>query len=118
LTTSPDRLTLASASVAAALPTLPHGSCRALKVWIGASRYRLRSPTHATESSDNHQMDEQELTHWLDALAAAGLIGDWQWDLDVLPGEPTGVQYWIDGRPYTHDGAVKLVRDFEAARVL
>jgi hypothetical protein len=27
------------------------------------------------------QMDERELTDWLDALAAAGLIGEWQWDL-------------------------------------
>jgi hypothetical protein len=61
-------------------------------------------------------MDERDLTGWLDVLAAAGLIGDWQWDLDVLPGEPTG--YWIDGRRYTHDGAVKLVRGFEAARVV
>jgi hypothetical protein len=32
-------------------------------------------------------MDERELTYWLDALAEAGLIGDWQWDLAVGPGE-------------------------------
>jgi hypothetical protein len=51
--------------------------------------------------------------HWL----AAGLIGDWQWDLEVQPGKPAGVQYWIDERRYTHDGAVKLVRDFDAAGV-
>ena len=63
-------------------------------------------------------MDERDLSDWLDALAAAGLIGEWQWDLEVEPGEPAGVQYWIDGSRYSHDGAVKLVRDFEAAGVL
>ncbi len=63
-------------------------------------------------------MDERELTWWLDALAEAGLIGEWQWDLEVETGDPASVQYWIDGRHYTHDGAVRLVRDFEAARVL
>lgn len=63
-------------------------------------------------------MDERELTWWLDALAEAGLIGEWQWDLEVETGRPANVQYWIDGRHYTHDGAVRLVRDFEAARVL
>ena len=63
-------------------------------------------------------MDERDLTHWLDALAGAGLIGEWRWDLEVEPGEPAGVRYWIDGSRYSHDGAVKLVRDFEAARVL
>ena len=55
-------------------------------------------------------MEERELPHWVDALAEAGLIGEWQWDLKVESGEPTGIQYWIDGRRYTHDGAVKLVR--------
>ena len=63
-------------------------------------------------------MDERELTYWLDALAEAGLIGDWQWDLAVGPGEPAGIQYWIDGRRYNQDGAVKLVRDFETAQVI
>ena len=33
----------------------------------------------------------------------AGLIGEW--DLAVGPGEPAGIQYWIDGRRYTQDGA-------------
>ena len=28
-------------------------------------------------------MDERELTYWLDALAEAGLIGDWQWILQL-----------------------------------
>jgi hypothetical protein len=87
-----------------------------LRVWIGASCYQPAHP-QATESGDNHQMDERELTHWLDALGAAGLIGEWQWDLEVQPGKPAGIQYWIDERRYTHDGAVKLVRDFEAAGV-
>jgi hypothetical protein len=27
-------------------------------------------------------MDEEALTHWLEALADAGLIREWQWDLE------------------------------------
>ena len=65
---------------------------------------------------DNQPMEELELNRWLDALAEAGLIGEWQWDLEVETGDPASVQYWIDGRHYTHDGAIRLVR--EAARVL
>jgi hypothetical protein len=61
-------------------------------------------------------MEERELTFWLNALAEAGLIGDWQWDLKVESGGPASIQYWIDGRRYTHDGAVKLVRDCEMVR--
>ena len=61
-------------------------------------------------------MDERELTDWLDALAEArNWRGDWQWDLDVEPGEPAGVHYGIEGRRYSREDAVKLVRDFEAA---
>jgi len=60
-------------------------------------------------------MDEGELAHWLDSLAAQGLIHDWHWTLNVEPGEPTNVRYIINGRLYSHEGAVKLVRDFEAA---
>jgi hypothetical protein len=62
-------------------------------------------------------MDERELTHWLDALAEQGLIRAWQWGLEVEPGRPADVCYMIDGRTYTHAGAVKLVRDFEVAYV-
>ena len=58
-------------------------------------------PLAATTTGGTHHMDERELTHWLDALAAAGLIGEWR----------AGVQYWIEGKGYSHDGAVKLVRD-------
>jgi len=61
-------------------------------------------------------MDALELSHWLDALVEAGLIGVWQWDLEVKQGETAGVRYWIDGEHYSHNGAVKLVRDFEMAR--
>ena len=60
-------------------------------------------------------MDEAELAHWLDSLAAQGLIHDWHWTLQVEPGETANICYIINGRTYTHDGAVKLVRDFEAA---
>ncbi len=60
-------------------------------------------------------MDEAELAHWLDSLAEQGLIKDWHWTLQVEPGEPANICYIINGRTYTHDGAVKLVRDFEAA---
>jgi hypothetical protein len=37
--------------------------------------------------------------------------------VNIENGQPAGIQYWIDERRYTHDGAVKLVRDFEAAGV-
>ena len=91
MTLSADQLTIASASVAAALPTLPNGSRRALRVWIGATSFAacdfvlaLKLPPRAIIN----QMDERDLTDCLDALAAAGLIGDWQWDLEVEPGEP------------------------------
>jgi hypothetical protein len=57
------------------------------------------------------QMAERELTRWLDALAEAGLIGEWQWDFEVVTGNPGSVQYWIDGRHYTHEDAVRLVRE-------
>jgi len=63
-------------------------------------------------------MDEGELTHWLDSLAAQGLIHDWHWTLHVAPGVSTNVCYIINGRTYTHEGAVRLVRDFEAASTL
>ena len=61
-------------------------------------------------------MEERELTYWLYALAEAGLIHEWQWDLKVETGEATGIQYWIDGKLYTRDGAVRLVRDCEMVR--
>ena len=66
---------------------------------------------------DNYPMDERELTCWLDALVEQGLIEEWRWTLHVDPGQPAAVSYLIDVRPYTQDGAVKLVRDFEAASV-
>ena len=62
-------------------------------------------------------MDERELTCWLDSLAQQRLIEEWHWTLPVEPGQAAAVLYLIDGRRYTHTGAVKLVRDFEAAAV-
>jgi hypothetical protein len=62
-------------------------------------------------------MDESELKLWLDALAEQGLIEEWHWTLHVEPGEPAAISYLIDGSSYTLEGAVKLVRDFEAAVV-
>ena len=60
-------------------------------------------------------MDELELKLWLDALREQGFIKEWRWTLRVEPGEPATVSYLIDGRAYSLDGAVKLIRDFEAA---
>ena len=57
-------------------------------------------------------MDEGELMQWLNALAALRLIVSWHWDLEF---GLAGRFYLIDDRCYTHEGAVKLVRDFEAA---
>ena|SRR5882724_4027202 len=62
-------------------------------------------------------MDEKELTAWLDALAEHGLIGEWHWIPHIEPGKPAAVSYLIDGNTYTHEGAVRLVRDFESAAV-
>jgi hypothetical protein len=62
-------------------------------------------------------MDPVELTRWLDALVEKGLIGQWHWTLHVEPGQPAAVSYLIDDSPHTFEGAVKLVRDFEAAAV-
>ena len=58
-----------------------------------------------------------ELTAWLDALSEQGLIEEWHWTLYIEPRQPAEVIYLIDARRYTHEGAVKLVRDFEAAAV-
>ncbi len=44
-----------------------------------------------------------------------GLIRDWQWGVEVESGQPADVYYRINGRTYTHTGAVKLVKDFEVA---
>jgi hypothetical protein len=60
-------------------------------------------------------MDQAELVNWLEALADLQLIDSWHWDLAFGLAE---VFYVIDGRCYTHEGAVKLVRDFEAASTL
>jgi hypothetical protein len=60
-------------------------------------------------------MDQSELKLWLDALAEQGLIEEWHWTLHVEPGEPAAISYLIDRSSYTLEGAVKLVRDFEAA---
>ncbi len=62
-------------------------------------------------------MDELELKLWLDALQEQGFIEEWHWTLHVESGQPAAVSYLIDGRPYSREGAVKLVRDFEAAFV-
>jgi hypothetical protein len=62
-------------------------------------------------------MDELELRLWLNALAEQRLIEEWHWTLHVEPGQSAAVSYVIDGSPYTLEGAVKLVRDFEAAVV-
>jgi hypothetical protein len=59
-------------------------------------------------------MDELELNLWLQALQIQGFIKEWHWTLHVEPGEPAAVCYQIDGRAYSQDGAVKLIRDFEA----
>ena len=62
-------------------------------------------------------MDEQEIVRWLDALAHQNLIHEWHWTSHTEPGRPVTICYLIDGRRYTHEGAVRLLRDFEAARV-
>ena len=60
-------------------------------------------------------MDESELQLWLDALREQSFIKEWHWTLHVELGEPAAVSYLIDGRVYSLDGAVRLIRDFEAA---
>ena len=62
-------------------------------------------------------MDELELKLWLDALREQGFIEEWHWTLHVEPGQAAAVSYLIDGRPYTYEGAARLIRDFEAAFV-
>lgn len=60
------------------------------------------------------RMEARELRRWLDCLAEQRLIQEWRWMLHAQPGQIT-VSYVIDGRAYTHEEAVKLVRHFEAA---
>ena len=57
-------------------------------------------------------MDPAELMQWLDALTELRLIDWWHWDLEF---GLAGLFYLIDDRRYTLEGAVKLVRNFEAA---
>ena len=44
-------------------------------------------------------------------------IDEWQWDLRVEPGQAAAVSYLIEGRRYTLEGVVRLIRDIEAAVV-
>ena len=62
-------------------------------------------------------MEEREVKLWLDALREQGFIEEWHWTLHVENGQPAAVRYFINGSPYTPEGAVKLIRDFEAAKV-
>ena len=62
-------------------------------------------------------MDELEVKLWLDALREQGFIKEWHWTLHVDPGQAAAVSNLIDDRPYTLEGAVRLIRDFEAAAV-
>jgi hypothetical protein len=55
-------------------------------------------------------MDELELTRWLDALVEIRLIEGWRWEFGF---RASPVFYVIDGRRYSHEAAVRLVRDFE-----
>ncbi len=57
-------------------------------------------------------MDPADLMEWLNALAELRLIDWWHWDLEF---GLAGLFYLINDRCYTLEGAVKLVRDFEAA---
>jgi hypothetical protein len=57
-------------------------------------------------------MDPADLMEWLNALAELQLIDWWHWDLEF---GLAGLFYLINDRCYTLEGAVKLVRDFEAA---
>jgi hypothetical protein len=56
-------------------------------------------------------MDPADLMEWLNALAELRLIDLWHWDVEF---GLAGLFYLIDGRRYTLEGAVKLVRYFEA----
>ena len=62
-------------------------------------------------------MDERDLACWLDALVEQGLIEEWHWTLHVAPRQAAEIAYLIDAQCYTHNGAVKLVRDFEVAPI-
>jgi hypothetical protein len=66
---------------------------------------------------DNHPMEERELKLWLDALVEQGFFEEWHWTVHVEPGQAAAVSYLIDGRRYTLEGAIRLIRDFEAALV-
>jgi len=50
-----------------------------------------------------------ELGHWLDALVDTGLIDGWHRSF----GFEDTPSYVIDGKVYSYENAVKLVRDFE-----
>ena len=60
-------------------------------------------------------MDHAELMQWLDALTELRLIDWWHWDLEF---GLAGLFYLIDDRCYTLEGAIRLVRDFEAGSPL
>jgi hypothetical protein len=76
---------------------------------------RVRTDAGGTCKSKHHRisskpMDELELTHWLEALVETRRIEGWR--LKFGPEEST-ISCVIDGRQYSHEAAVKLVRDFE-----
>ena len=90
-----------------------------MRIFVLGVGKKLGLKIESTKREDGERSrpwEESEVTLWLDALVEQGFIEEWQGDLEVEPGQAAAVAYVIDGRRYTPEGAIRLIRDIEVCQ--